>query len=318
MNARPEHNGTRPLHVWTSDHFTFDLPEGHAFPIGKYSALRERVLAEGLVDPAHLHRSEPAPREWLERAHDAQYVARVMDGALDEIAERRLGLPWSHALVERARAATWGTVLAARAALDHGVAGNLAGGSHHAFRDRAEAYCLFNDIAVAIAMLREDALASRPLIVDLDVHQGNGTAAMFADDPGVFTFSIHAADNYPVHKERSTLDVALPAGTEDEAYLDALGRHLGPAFAAHQPDIVFYQAGVDALAGDRFGRLALTRAGLAERDARVFAECERAGVPVVVTLGGGYGRPIELSLAAHLGVWRAARAARDRRPEWKP
>ena len=319
MNVAPDpiREGDRPLHAWTSDHFTFDLPPGHPFPIAKYAALRVRVIAEGLVHPDHLHRSEPAPLEWLERAHDPDYVARVMAGALDPAMLRRLGLPWSPALVARARAATSGTVLAARAALRHGVAGNLAGGSHHAFRDRAEAYCLFNDIAVAIAVLRAEGRAVRPLVIDLDVHQGNGTAALFAGDAGVFTFSIHAADNYPARKERSTLDVALPAGAEDDEYLEALGRHLAPAIASHRPDLVFYQAGVDALAEDRFGRLGLTRAGLAERDTRVFAACERDALPVVVTLGGGYGRPLETSLAAHLGVWRAARVARDRRPEWK-
>ncbi|HTK32257.1 MAG TPA: histone deacetylase [Candidatus Saccharimonadaceae bacterium] len=303
----------RPLHTWTSDHFGLELPEHHPFPIAKYPELRARVVAEGLVDAADLHRSEPAPLEWLRLAHDADYVEAATARGIDADAERRLGLPWSASLVARARAATYGTVMAARAACEHGVAGNLAGGSHHAFRDRGEAYCLFNDIAVAIAVLRREGLVERPLVVDLDVHQGNGTAAMFQDDDRVFTLSLHGAGNYPARKERSTLDVALDDDSDDATYLATLDRHWPAALERHAPDLVIYQAGVDALAGDRFGRLALTADGLAARDRRVLDACERAHVPVVVTLGGGYSRPLAASIDAHLGVWRALREARDRR-----
>ncbi len=309
---------THPLHAWTSHRFPVPLPPGHRFPVGKHAPLLERLVAEGVLDPAHVHPAEPAPLEWLTLAHDAAYVTRVLERGLAPAEERRLGLPWSPELALRARAATAGTVHAAFAALEHGVAGNLAGGSHHAYRDRAEAYCLFNDVAVAIAVLRAHGHARRPFVLDLDVHQGNGTAAMFAADPSVFTFSIHGATNYPLRKETGSLDVELPRGTGDAGYLEALDTHLAPALARHAPDIVFYQSGVDLLAEDRLGHLALTHAGLAARDTRVFAACERLGVPVVVTLGGGYGEPLEASIEAHAGVWRAARVARDRRDAVSP
>ncbi|HUK62943.1 MAG TPA: histone deacetylase [Dongiaceae bacterium] len=303
---------SRPLHVWTSHHHPVPLPRGHRFPIGKHAPLIARLLAEGVVRAEDVHPAEPTPIEWLALAHDREYLARALERGLDPADERRLGLPWSPALGRRARAAVDGTVRAAFAALEHGVAGNLAGGGHHAFRDHGEAYCLLNDVAVAIAVLRAHGHARRPFVADLDVHQGNGTAVMFADDPSVFTFSIHAGSNYPLHKARGSLDVALPDRTGDDAYLAALDKHLPAALERHAPDLVFYQAGVDALAADRLGRLALSHAGLAERDARLFAAC--TGLPVVVTLGGGYSDPLDASIEAHAAVWRAARRARDRRP----
>ena len=312
------------LHAWTSDHFQVPLPEGHPFPIAKYAMLREQLLAEGVIEASALHRSEPAPIEWLLAAHDAGYVERVLEGRMPPEEIRRLGMPWSPELVARARAAVFGTVCAAEAALGApaesgaGIAGNLAGGTHHAFRDRAEGYCLFNDFAVAIARLREAGAAQRPFIADLDVHQGNGTAAIFEHDPTVFTLSIHAEANYPANKERSRIDVGLPAGCEDAEYVAALDRHLPAALDRHRPDIVFYQAGVDALSGDRFGRLALSFEGLAARDQRVFSWCEERGLPIVLTLGGGYARPIERSVEAHANVWRAARAAEERRAARTP
>jgi acetoin utilization deacetylase AcuC-like enzyme len=290
------------------------LPPGHPFPLEKYRALRELLLAEGVVVPGEIAASEPAPVAWLVRAHDPAYVARVLAGALDPGELRRLGLPWSPGLVARARAAVFGTVGAAFAALEHGVAGNLAGGTHHAFFDRGEGYCLFNDHAVAVAALRAAGRARRPFIVDLDVHQGNGTAALFAGDPTVFTFSMHGRTNYPRQKETSTLDLELEDGTGDAAYLELLDRRLEPALDRHRADFVLYQAGVDAHEHDRLGRLRLTHAGLAARDARVFAACEARGLPLAVTLGGGYGRPLESTIEAHAQVFRAARAARDRRP----
>ena len=305
---------SQPLHAWSSHQFPLPLPPGHRFPVAKYQRLLTRLLDDGVLAPEHLHHSEPAPESWLTLAHDPDYVAKVARGELSPAEIRVLGLPWSPELVNRARGACYGTVLASFAAIEHGVAGNLAGGSHHAFRDRAEAYCVFNDIAVAIAVLRRNGLARRPLVMDLDVHQGNGTAAMFEHDPSVFTLSIHGASNYPARKERSTLDVARPDGDDDAAYLAALDEHLPRALEAHAPDLVYYQAGVDALAEDRLGRLELTHAGLAERDRRVFACCEALDVPVVITLGGGYGEPLDASIEAHANVWREARQARDRRP----
>lgn len=304
----------KPLLAWASDHHTLPLPPGHPFPLAKYRLVRERLVADRVLEPAWVTPSEPAPREWLAAAHEPAYLDRTFGHGWNDAQVRRLGLPWSEALVTRAQAAAYGTVMAARAALAHGIAGNLAGGTHHAFHDHGEAYCLFNDVAISIALLRREGLASRPFVLDLDVHQGNGTAAMFAHDPSVFTFSMHARHNYPTHKQTSSLDLELEDGAEDEAVLEVLEQHVEPALDAHAPDLVFYQAGVDALHTDRLGRLRMTHAGLAERDRRVFAWLEQRALPVVITLGGGYGRPIESTVEAHCNVWRAARAARERRP----
>lgn len=303
----------RPLLAWASDHFAFPLPETHPFPLPKYTLVRERLIEDGVLDPAWIARSEPAPVEWLQTAHTADYVTRTLEGRWTDSEVRRLGLPWSDALVTRARAAIYGTVLAARAALVHGVAGNLAGGTHHAFPDRGEAYCLFNDVSVAIALLRRDGLAQRPFVLDLDVHQGNGTAVCHAHDPSVFTFSMHARHNYPLQKEASSLDVELADGADDDDVLAAIDAHVPAALDQHQPDLVFFQAGVDALHTDRLGKLKMTHAGLQERDRRVFEWLESRRLPVCVTLGGGYGRPLETTVEAHANVWRAARAARERR-----
>ncbi len=308
----------RPLLAWASDHYSFPLPGAHPFPLIKYTRVRETLLADGVLQPEWLTASEPAPQDWLEAAHEADYVARTMRGDWTPAEVRRLGLPWSAELVTRARAALYGTVMAARAALVHGVAGNLAGGTHHAFPARGEAYCLFNDAAVAIALLRREGRAVRPFVLDLDVHQGNGTAACFADDASVFTFSMHARHNYPLQKETSTLDVELDDGADDDAVLAALEAHVPAALDRHAPDLVFYQAGVDALHTDRLGRLRMTHAGLAERDRRVFAWLESRDLPVCVTLGGGYGQPIETTVEAHANVWRAARDARERRAAVTP
>ena len=305
---------TRPLHAWTSHHFQVALPEHHRFPIAKYGRLVGRLVEQGVIDRAGLHHSDPAPLEWLAAAHDPSYVDRVVQGRMDAAEVRALGLPWSPELVARARAAVFGTVCAARAALVHGVAGNLAGGSHHAARDRAGGYCLFNDLSVAIALLRDDGSVRRPFVIDLDVHQGDGTAAIFAGIPEVFTFSIHGRNNYPRRKVAGSFDLGMADGCGDHEYLAALERHLPAALDRHRPDLVLYQAGVDALREDALGQLAMTVAGLATRDARVFEWCEARGLPVVVTLGGGYARPLEPTITAHAGVWRAARAARERRP----
>ncbi len=319
-DAHPARDGAsagppgRPLHAWYSDHFPLPLPAGHPFPLAKYGALRELLVAGGVLDAAHVHPSDIAPEEWLALVHSAEYIARVGRGELGPSERLRLGLPWSEALLARARAALYGTVMAARAALVHGIAGNLAGGTHHAYRDRAEGYCVFNDLAVAIEWLRAEGRIARPFVADLDVHQGNGTAAIFEHDETTFTFSMHGEANYPNPKERSSLDVPLARGCDDATYLAALDAHLPAALARHRPDIVFYQAGVDGLAEDRFGRLALTHAGLIERDRRVFQWCEARGLPIVIALGGGYGRPLEATIAAHANVWRVAREALARRP----
>ncbi|MFN8588417.1 MAG: histone deacetylase [Candidatus Eisenbacteria bacterium] len=298
-----------PLLAWTSDHVTLELPEGHAFPIVKYRLLREKLLAERVLDPAHLTYSDEAPDAWLTAVHDAGYVARASAGGLDAAEVRRLGLPWSPELVRRARAAVFGTVQSARAALRHGLAGSLSGGTHHAFRDRGEAYCLFHDQAVAIELLRGEGAIARPFVLDLDVHQGNGTAAIFAGDDAVFTYSLHGRHNYPYRKETSTLDVELDDGAGDDAVLAALDATVPAALDRHAPDLVLYQAGVDALASDRLGRLRMTHAGLAERDRRVFAWCAARGLPVAFAAGGGYARPIDDTVEAYANTWRQARLA---------
>ncbi len=283
------------------------LPVGHRFPSPKYPLLREKLLELKLVAPSELHEAELCSSEELARVHSPEYIAAILQGTLDVRGQRALGFPWSEALVLRSRASVGGTLQAARAALADGIAGNLAGGTHHAFADRGEGYCVFNDHAVAIRALQAEGLIARAVVVDLDVHQGNGTAAIFARDPSVFTFSMHGARNFPFHKERSSLDVELPDGCQDAEYLEALCRHLTGVLREARADILFYQAGVDPLEGDTLGRLALTHGGLRARDRIVLEAAWTSGLPVVLTLGGGYGKPIERSVDAHAGTYQVAR-----------
>ncbi len=295
------------MRVFHSDHHVVPLPPGHRFPMGKYRLLREALLASDVLRPGDLVRAEPVPLEALLRVHTARWVSAVVDGGLTEAEERRLGFPWSRELVVRSRAAVGGTCAAAARALLDGIGGNLAGGTHHAFPDHGEGYCVFNDIAVSIRALQAERSIRRALVVDLDVHQGNGTAAVFQDDPDVFTFSMHGERNFPFRKQRSSLDVGLPDGAGDDVFLDVLARHLPRVVEASRPDIVYYQAGVDPLAEDTLGRLSLTHDGLEARDALVLDTAWRLGLPVVVTLGGGYARPLEASVRAHMGTYRVAR-----------
>ena len=288
------------MRLISSEGDPFALPPGHRFPAGKYLRVTEILARER---PGLLQTAPRASWEDLGLIHDAGYLAAVRDGGLDPGALRRLGFPWSEGLVSRSRRSTGGTLAALAWAFAHGAAGHLAGGTHHAFRDRGEGFCVFNDLAVAVAVARRDHGAARPAVIDLDVHQGNGTAALFAGDAAVFTLSLHGGKNYPFRKEQSSLDVALPDGCTDGPYLHALDAALEQV-AAHRPDVLLYQAGVDALAGDRLGRLALTHEGLLQRDARVFALAARIGAPLVVTLGGGYGRDIDATIEAHANVYR--------------
>lgn len=286
--------------VYTENVHALALPPTHRFPIAKYERIHAALAADF---GASMMLGAPAAWEDVTLVHDAAYVAAVREGTLSADAVRRLGFPWSESLVVRARRSVGGTLAALAWAAEHGAAGHIAGGTHHAFRDRGEGFCVFNDIAVAIAVARRDHGLARAAVVDLDVHQGNGTAAVTAGDPNVFTLSVHGARNYPFHKESGSRDVALPDGTGDASYLAALAPALEEV-AAFRPDVVFYQAGVDALAGDRLGRMALTHAGLARRDAMVFALAKRLGIPLVVTLGGGYGKDIEATVQAHVAVYR--------------
>ena len=274
----------------------------------KYRLLRERLLEEGTLRPEDLIASEPVALDALLLAHEPGYVDAVVHGALADEAVRRLGFPWSKELVQRSRASVYGTVAAARTALGEGIAGNLAGGTHHAFADHGEGYCVFNDHAVAIRLLQLEGVIERAVVVDLDVHQGNGTAAMFAGDDSVFTFSMHGARNYPFRKQRSSLDVELPDGCEDEEYLALLSRHLPQVLDAARADILFYQGGVDPLAQDSLGRLRLTHAGVRIRDSIVLNAARDRDLPVVLTLGGGYAKPVEASVEAHCGTYREAKA----------
>jgi acetoin utilization deacetylase AcuC-like enzyme len=295
-----------PLHAWTSARFSVPLPKGHRFPIAKYAALRDAVVAQGLVPPECLHEPERVSRDDLLRVHEAAWVDAIERGTLDAAAARRLGFPWSPALAERAARAVGGTLEAAEAALDRGVAMNLAGGTHHAFASHGEGFCAFNDVAVAIRALQHRGRISRALVIDLDVHQGNGTHAIFAGDDRVFTFSMHGGRNYPFRKVPGSLDVELDDGTRDEAYLDALAQHLPRVIERAGADAAFFLAGADPHEGDALGRLRLTFDGLLRRDTMVLDACRAVGLPVCVAIAGGYGRDIADTVRVHCNTVRVA------------
>jgi acetoin utilization deacetylase AcuC-like enzyme len=287
-----------------------DIGEGHVFPIRKFELVRDRLLLEGTLRPADIIEPRPAPIADVLLVHTDDYIMRLRAGALTARELRRLGLPWSKALVRRSFLAAGGTLNAARRALADGIGSNLAGGTHHAFADRGEGFCVLNDVAIAIRVLLRDGLIERASIVDCDVHQGNGTASIFTDEPRIFTFSMHGAKNYPLFKARSTLDIELADKTTDEAYLQSLCVHL-PRVFDHAPDIVFYLGGADPYAGDRLGRLALSIAGLRARDEYVLSECARRRVPVVTVMSGGYAADINDTVEIHCNTIRAARALFD-------
>jgi acetoin utilization deacetylase AcuC-like enzyme len=297
------------MKAFYSDRYVIKLPEGHRFPIIKYALIRHRLESEATLATCDIFEPQPAERDEILLIHSADYFDRLTRGQLDEREIRRLGLPWSEELVLRSRVSVAGTVAAARAALSIGAAVNLGGGTHHAFADHGEGFCVLNDIAIAIAVLRAEGLIRRAAVVDCDVHQGNGTAAIFANDPEVFTLSLHGEKNYPLVKQQSTLDVALADGTEDKEYLRLLDEHLANILDRFRPDILFYQAGVDPFHDDRLGRLALTLDGLRERDLLVFNACRSRALPCVITLGGGYARDVDDTVEAHCNTIRAARQA---------
>ena len=289
--------------VFHCDQFTYPLPPEHRFPAQKYALLRAQVAAT-LVPPVVLRVPNAVSDEQLLRAHDAEYLAKVAGGTLSEREVRRIGLPWSSELVERSRRSVGGTVEACRAALTDGIAVSLAGGTHHAFADHGEGFCIFNDCAVAARAMQAEERVRRVVIIDCDVHQGNGTAAILADDPTVFTFSIHGAKNFPFHKECSDLDVELADGADDATYLTALTAGVDAALAAAHADLAIYLAGADPFVGDTLGRLALSKAGLAERDRLVLDRCRCADLPVAVVMAGGYARQIQDTVDIHLETVR--------------
>jgi acetoin utilization deacetylase AcuC-like enzyme len=294
------------MRLYYCDHFVLPLPAGHRFPMEKYALLRDRVVEAGLGTNGELCVPPAATDEELESVHDPGYVRRVRDGGLSPQEIRRMGFPWSPELVERSRRSVGGTLQASRAAMEDGVAVNLSGGTHHAFRERGEGFCVFNDVAVAARMMHREGRAQRVAILDLDVHQGNGTAAIFADDPAVYTLSVHGANNFPFRKEKSDLDLDLPDFTGDDLFLDAVRRGVETALTASDPELAIFLAGADPFEGDGLGRLGVSKAGLGERDRIVFERCRDAGVPVAVVMGGGYALRIEDTVDIHFATVKTA------------
>jgi acetoin utilization deacetylase AcuC-like enzyme len=303
------------VRAYHSDHFVLPLPTGHRFPMGKYRLLREAVRER--CPDIRLEEAPAASEGELALAHTPTYVSAVTDGLLTAAEQREIGFPWSERMVERSRRSVGATIAAARTALREGVSANLAGGTHHAYADKGSGYCVFNDVAVAARLMQAEWHRShrellRVAVVDLDVHQGNGTAAIFRDDPTVFTLSLHGAKNFPFRKEVSDLDVELPDGCADEAYLAALDDALATMWRRHRdalPGLVFYLAGADPHENDRLGRLKLTTEGLAERDRRVLHALLERRIPVALSMAGGYGRVIEDTVAVQLATLREALAS---------
>jgi len=305
------------MKAFYSDTFVLPLPDHHRFPMAKYRLLRERLVAEGILTAADLEIPESISWDDVRLVHDAGYVDAIGAGTLSAEAQRRIGFPWSPMMVERSRRSVGATLAAARESIRRRAAlsgpppalhasCNLAGGTHHAFRDRGEGYCVFNDVAVAAAVLLRDGAITRAAVVDCDVHQGNGTAAVFRDEPSVFTFSMHGANNFPFRKETSDLDVTFDDGAGDDEYLAALARHLPGVLDGHRPDIVFYLAGADPYEADRLGRLKLTIDGLRARDRLVFDACRERGLPVAITMSGGYCPDVDAIVTIHTNTIREA------------
>jgi len=294
------------LKAFYTDIFELPLPPGHRFPMAKYRMLRERVEGLAIEGLAGLRLPRAADDAMLRRVHDESYLQRVKTGTLSASEVRQLGFPWSDGLVERSRRSVGATVDAALAALDDGIGVNLAGGTHHAFADRGRGFCVFNDAVVAARALQAEGWARRVLILDLDVHQGDGTAALTREDERLFSCSLHGDKNYPFRKEVGDLDVALPDGTDDDSYLPLLANALDESFARFEPDLCIYLAGADPHEGDRLGRMKLTMAGLRQRDEMVFETCRHRGLPVAVAMAGGYGHDIATTVDVHFQTVRLA------------
>lgn len=294
------------MHIFYHDHFVLPLPDSHRFPMDKYRRLRDRVAAANWPE-AQLLVPDGATDAEITRAHAPDYWERVQKGWLTTAEIRRLGFPWSPQLVERARRSAGSTLAACRAALRDGAAVNLAGGTHHAHYDWGQGYCVLNDSVIAARAMQAEGKARRVVILDCDVHQGNGTAAITQEDASIFTFSIHGAKNFPFHKATSNLDIALPDQADDELYLDALEHSLWRVLMQARADLAIYLAGADPFVADRLGRLALSKAGLGQRDAMVLDTCRRAGLPVAVTMAGGYARQVEDIVDIHFQTVALAR-----------
>ncbi|HRW75966.1 MAG: histone deacetylase [Lewinellaceae bacterium] len=294
------------LHVAWSPIYRYSLPEGHRFPMSKYELLPEQLLYEGTLREENFFQPEAMPVDQILLTHTPEYWQKLRDQQLTTKEIRKIGFPMTPELVTRGRHIAMGTLTCARLAMRHGVAMNTAGGTHHAFADHGEGFCVFNDFALAANVLLRENEVRQILVIDLDVHQGNGTARIFSNDPRVFTFSMHGERNYPVRKESSDLDVGLPDGITDKPYLALLEDHLQRLMDRVQPDLVFYLAGVDVLATDKLGRLGLTREGCRMRDRMVFSICQKNQVPVAVSMGGGYSERLADIIEAHANTFRLA------------
>ena len=292
--------------IYYSPYYYADIGEGHVFPIRKFELVRDKLLAEGTLSAEEILEPEPATVEDLLLVHTEDYITRLVEGELTAKEVRKLGLPWSRSLVRRSFHAISGTINAARHCVGTGIASNLAGGTHHAYPVRGEGFCVLNDVAVAIRVLQRDRLAERFLIVDLDVHQGDGTAFIFRESPEVFTFSMHGAKNYPLFKQTSSLDIELHDNTGDDEYLDTL-EHALDRVRMHDPDVIFYLAGADPFEKDKLGRLGLSIEGLKRRDETVLRFARDIGVPIVTTMSGGYAADINDTVEIHCNTIRAVK-----------
>ena len=290
-----------------SPYYYADIGEGHVFPIRKFELVRDKLLAEGTLSVEEVFEPEPAAVADLLLVHTEDYITRLVDGELTAKEVRKLGLPWSRSLVRRSFHAISGTINAAKNCINFGIASNLAGGTHHAYPDRGEGFCVLNDVAVAIRVLQRDRSAERFLIIDLDVHQGDGTAFIFRDSPEVFTFSMHGAKNYPLFKQTSSLDIELYDKTDDDEYLDTL-EHALDRVRMHDPDVIFYLAGADPYEKDKLGRLGLSIEGLRRRDEMVLRFARDAAVPIVTTMSGGYAADINDTVEIHCNTIRAVKS----------
>ena len=292
--------------IFYSPYYYAEIGENHVFPIKKFELVRDKLLAEGTLHEDEIIEPQPAKIEDLLLVHTEDYIMRLRAGTLDKKEVRRLGLPWSESLVRRTFLAVSGTINAAFCALETGIASNLAGGTHHSFPDRGEGFCVLNDVAVAVRVLQRENLASRFLIVDCDVHQGNGTAFIFQNEEEVFTFSMHGEKNYPLFKEKSNLDIELRDGTTDAEYLETLSEAL-PRIFMHDPDVVFYLGGADPFEKDKLGRLKLTMEGLMKRDEMVLEFAKQCETPIVTTMSGGYAKDINDTVEIHANTIRAVK-----------
>ncbi len=291
--------------AWAKE-YIHPLPKSHRFPMSKYELLPEQLMHEGTLERDNFFTPKPLSEKHILLTHEHQYWEKLKYGRLTRSEERKTGFPFSPALITREITIAQGTLTATDYALQYGCAMNIAGGTHHAFTNRGEGFCLLNDMAIGANYLLSERKVGKILVIDLDVHQGNGTAQIFADDSRVFTFSMHGANNYPLHKEQSDLDVPLPNGTSDEAYLALLEEHLSNLFETEKPEFVFFQSGVDVLATDRLGKLALTMEGCKMRDRLVLLKCQESNIPIVVTMGGGYSERFLDIIEAHANTYRLA------------